>query len=403
MIFHPRLKKVVLDARLNSGVNPGIQTLIEGFIQGLNELPIKGYELYWITTEDNSWLVKNLKNKRRVITDHARHIEEIPIDKERLFPKRVHHQNTFLNQIDHRLLRDPMSLDSIKPDLVHFFSQDAFVTKYRSIYHPHDLQHLHFPGNFSSAQLEWRGSAWPIFAKLASSIVVGSDHVADDLEDFWKIPKEKISKIDLRTQSTDISTQAHEKKGNNFHQVIEGDYIIYPAAYYTHKNHLNLLRAVELLRREGFHFKVVLTGGVTTSENEITRLVLDLNLQNQVIQLGYIERRHLIDLIKLSKMVVVPSMYESRSFPVEEGIASHVPVIASDIPGIKEQFHNPEFLFNPTDPIDIAVKIKKVLKMSDSERMLVTDKNLTSASKRNWSDVATDYLKLWKNVMCLKS
>jgi hypothetical protein len=41
--------------------------------------------------------------------------------------------------------------------------------------------------------------------------------------------------------------------------------------------------------------------------------------------------------------------------------------------------------------------------MSDSERMLVTDKNLTSASMRNWSDVATDYLKLWKNVMCLKS
>ena len=61
MIFHPRLKKVVLDARLNSGVNPGIQTLIEGFIQGLNELPIEGYELYWITTEDNSWLIKNLK------------------------------------------------------------------------------------------------------------------------------------------------------------------------------------------------------------------------------------------------------------------------------------------------------------------------------------------------------
>jgi len=91
-------------------------------------------------------------------------------------------------------------------------------------------------------------------------------------------------------------------------------------------------------------------------------------------------------------------MYESRSFPVEEGIALHVPVVASDILGIREQFEKSEFLFNPTDPKDIAKKIQRILEMSDLEKQALTDKNFRSASKRDWSDVAFDYLKLWKRV-----
>jgi glycosyltransferase involved in cell wall biosynthesis len=398
MKLHPYVKKVVLDARLDSGLNPGIQTLIEGFIEGINEVPTKGFELYWLTTEDNSWLLKKIKDKQRVIIDDVRHLYEIPPGKTQFFQQRASHQMSILNEIDHRLPRAPKSLDAIKPNLVQFFSQDAFVTKYRSIYHPHDLQHLHFPENFSSAQLEWRGMAWPSFSKLASMIVVGSDHVATDLEEYWKIPKEMIFKIDLRTHVPEEGIQLNSKRAFNCHKVIVEDYIIYPAAYYPHKNHLNLLYAVDFLRKQGFDFKVVLTGGAIAPENDISRLIRRLNLHNQVIELGYVERQCLIDLIKASKMVVVPSMYESRSFPVEEGIALHVPVVASDILGIREQFEKSEFLFNPTDPKDIAKKIQRILEMSDLEKQALTDKNFRSASKRDWSDVAFDYLKLWKRV-----
>jgi glycosyltransferase involved in cell wall biosynthesis len=137
---------------------------------------------------------------------------------------------------------------------------------------------------------------------------------------------------------------------------------------------------------------------VLNGENHIKRAIRELGLEDQVFELGYVPKGYLVQLILNSKCVVVPSLFESRSFPVAEGMRLGVPVIASNIPGIREQHINSNFLFNPDSELEIANSVKGILTLDDEGRDTIIRKNLSVSNRRNWADVILDYTKLWDQV-----
>src|SRR5215467_11354108 len=46
--------------------------------------------------------------------------------------------------------------ESLGAKLIHFVTQRAYITDCASIYHPHDLQHVHMPDFFDAKALRWR-------------------------------------------------------------------------------------------------------------------------------------------------------------------------------------------------------------------------------------------------------
>lgn len=93
--------------------------------------------------------------------------------------------------------------------------------------------------------------------------------------------------------------------------------------------------------------------------NECKNLVNYLQLGDRVIFLG--NRYDIPSLIKYSDVVVLSSKSEGFGLAIVEGMASGKPVIASDIPGIREIVKDYGLLFNKSDDVDLAFQIRRLL------------------------------------------
>src|SRR6202011_3853124 len=80
-----------------------------------------------------------------------------------------------------RIPRSDGRLEALEPDIVHFTIQTAFRTSVKSLYHPHDLQHLHLPAMFSDRDIRIREHRYRTFCDQASLVPVASSWGRDDL------------------------------------------------------------------------------------------------------------------------------------------------------------------------------------------------------------------------------
>jgi len=93
--------------------------------------------------------------------------------------------------------------------------------------------------------------------------------------------------------------------------------------------------------------------------------------------LGLVPEEDLICLYKNSSLVVIPTLYEAGSAPLYEAMRYQVPVICSNVTSLPETIGNEEFIFDPNEVSEIAIKIKKIL-MDSTFR----EKNLMNSIER---------------------
>jgi glycosyltransferase involved in cell wall biosynthesis len=78
----------------------------------------------------------------------------------------------------------------------------------------------------------------------------------------------------------------------------------------------------------------VRVGGVLTREQQ--QLAQRLNVIDSLVQLPFLERPQLAALYRRASVVVLPSDREGFGLPIVEAMACGTPVIASDIPALRE-------------------------------------------------------------------
>ena len=95
-----------------------------------------------------------------------------------------------------------------------------------------------------------------------------------------------------------------------------------------------LLEMFHAFRRRRPDATLVRVGGALTHAQ--TRLAERLDIVNAIVQLPFLERRQLAALYRRASVVVLPSDREGFGLPVVEAMACGTPVIASDIPALRE-------------------------------------------------------------------
>jgi glycosyltransferase involved in cell wall biosynthesis len=365
----------------------GVQTYIEGLAEGFKTIDNLRIERFWLVDKNGSdWISRIVPEKDNIIICKTRHRHELAnqVTPRRFFDLNKRKQMKLMD-LDERLPMEPVEVSELKPHLIHFCSQDAFLTSAPSLYHPHDLQHKIFPQNFASGDIEWRESAWRSYADFSKYVVVGAPHVKADLIRFWGIRRSKIKVIELAPLG--ISRESG-------HEIIwekpVGEItLVYPSAYYEHKNHINLFKAILILSKDFPNLKLRLFGGVVDDNSQVTKMISDLGIREFVVQHGWVSRQQLDSVLSQSDLVVVPSTYESASFPIIEAQNHKVPFICSDIPSLRLQLQGRGIFFDPHKPEDISAKAKMVLR----ERVSISEKLV---DLRNWSQVVDDYYQLYK-------
>jgi len=156
-------------------------------------------------------------------------------------------------------------------------------------------------------------------------------------------------------------------------RVIKEPYILFVGNRKRHKNLKNLVLAFDKIKEE-IGVKLVIAGAKDKNINqkdEINLLVDKLNLKDYVIEIIKPDDETLINLYKYAELFVFPSLYEGFGLPPLEAIACGCPVIASNIPILKEILGEEIACFDPYDPDNIAKEVKNALLNDYKKRKLL--------------------------------
>jgi glycosyltransferase involved in cell wall biosynthesis len=144
-------------------------------------------------------------------------------------------------------------------------------------------------------------------------------------------------------------------------QMIDSDsiFIHYPAQYWAHKNHYNLILAFLLIAKKYPHLKLILTGSDHGNKKTyITKIINENNLEDRVIDLGFVPLEELKWLYLHSKGLIMPTILGPTNMPPLEAVALGCPVAVSDLPGHREQLGDNAKYFNPLDIEEIKNAIE---------------------------------------------
>jgi glycosyltransferase involved in cell wall biosynthesis len=235
-----------------------------------------------------------------------------------------------------------------------------------SVLNLHDLQHLHFPENFSRGDLDARNRFYEFSADLSDAIITSSDFVRNDVITKMNVAARKVFTIPVTWNPEVIDGFEQFKTDDAAEQYkLPENFGFYPAQFWPHKNHINLVRALRIVRDRwpSLDFKIVFTGyrghtGWPRVNQEMDRL----KLHNHVVILDHIPVSHLAAIYKRARFCVVPSLFEASSYPVIEAQLLGCPSMCSDVTSLPELMKDGSgLLFDPRSPEDIADKMERWL------------------------------------------
>ena len=386
--------KVVLDARLQSGIPGGIEQVILGLASGLSRMPEDGDRYDFLVVEDE-WLRDFVEAPARVVV--------VPPDPRsvlsRLGGRARQVGRLFSKDAADMLVNDPI-LERSGADVVHLLRQNAPGTTIPYIYHPYDLQHMHLPEFFTESERSDRDRLYRGHCRAATFVIMMTQWAKDDLCEKLQVPRPKVAVVPLPPflrLLLDVDVSGVDEVRATYQ--LPAEFALYPAQTWPHKNHLMLLQALALLRDQaGVVVPLVCCGTTNSFFDEIQRVVRDLNLGDQVRFLGWVDSQTLHALYLSARCLVFPSRFEGWGMPITEAFEMQLPVACSDAPWLPDIVHgDAALLFDPMDPVSIADAIRTV--WSDEE---VRTDLVAQGSKRvkalSWTSVTETFTAMYRSV-----
>jgi glycosyltransferase involved in cell wall biosynthesis len=216
----------------------------------------------------------------------------------------------------------------------------------------HDLQYLYYPEYFTRTKLAYLKALMPRSAEAARLILTPSEYTRRTVIERLGIDPSivivvphGISPREVRVDSSDIRSRFG----------IEGQFFLYPAAPYPHKNHLVLLEAFARLLKIHPDTYLVLTGPKGSTEwkpakdmeERIDREIRKLGVGERVRRLGYVATRDIDGLYQEAAGMTFPSRFEGFGAPALEAMAHGCPVIAADATATPEVVQDGGRLVSP--------------------------------------------------------
>lgn len=245
-------------------------------------------------------------------------------------------------------------------------SELSLFTKIPSVVIIHDLNHKlakEFPEMSGKGQWSKREYVFKRIDKNAFKIYVDSEVGKEDTVRLYNIDPKKIVILRplpppyIKNEVTKQELDNVVKKYN-----LPEKFLFYPAQFWPHKNHFNLIQAVKELKDKEIIVPLVFVGSAKELWGEYKRIVdyvEKFNLKNQIYFLGYAPVEDISPLYKLATGLIMPVYVGWTYVPIVEAWAMECPIIYSKTRGCPEQAGNSALYVDPYKPEDIAEKIKE--------------------------------------------
>ena len=195
--------------------------------------------------------------------------------------------------------------------------------------------------------------------KTVDHFIAVSETSKRDLIQVTGLPEERISVV---YQPMDLQESGHENETDRLIQKIygvePGGYFLFAGAIEPKKN---LPRLIEAYLMSGTDTPLLIAGPTGWLVEEQTAFLRRGRFagarragDDRIIQLGYVERTHLLALIRHARALLFPSLYEGFGRPMIEAMQIGTPVLAGNLGSLPEIAGGAAVLVDPFDTADIA-------------------------------------------------
>lgn len=290
-------------------------------------------------------------------------------------------------------------VEALGAAIVHFPLQSAYLTQTPSIYHPHDLQHLHMPEFFDANTLRVRLICYRAFCHQARRVCVETGWIRDDVAGKIDVAPERIAVVPVAPPALPDIDLASDAAQSARRRAGFADFLFYPAQTWRHKNHARLLEALAILRtRHGITAPLVCSGKKNEYFAELSAKIDALGLTDQVRFIGFVSDAELSALYRLARAVIVPTRFESLSLPIWEAFSSGVAVGCSRVTSLPEQIGDAGLSFDAENPDEMAEVIKR-LWTDDALRRDLIVKGRERIKALRGDRMAKDFVALYDEVL----
>lgn len=220
-----------------------------------------------------------------------------------------------------------------------------------------DLQHRlqpWFPEVSINGNWQHRDTTYTAVLGRAAAVIVGTEAGKLEVERFFRVDPSRILINPHPTPQFAASAIEATSSIRTKYQ-ISGDYLFYPAQFWAHKNHVNLLLALQLLRnRFERPLSLALAGSDQGNLHHVKETTRRLGLSDRVHFLGFVPREDLVELYRQAFALSYVTFFGPENLPPLEAFALGCPVIASEVSGSREQLQDAVLYVDPTSPEQIA-------------------------------------------------
>ena len=300
-------------------------------------------------------------------------------------------------------------LDCYKIDLVYFLSPSSLsldLINHNYIITVWDLCHRDYP-EFPEVnyfrEFELREQLYTKSLKKAIAVFVDSELGKKNIIKRYNIDENRVFIVPFSPSVNIYTSNYVDIKGKIG---INGEYIYYPAQFWSHKNHVYILDAISILKEQGIYVTAVFSGSDKGNLKHVIDYAKKLQVEYLVKYLGFVPNEEIYSLYKNSLALVMPTYFGPTNIPPLEAFAIGVPVIYPDLEGLRDQVGDAALLCDLKKPKSLADHIKSLLFSESLRHELIHKgkKRLEELQRNNLSlvlgNIFEDYyikLKCWKS------
>lgn len=257
-----------------------------------------------------------------------------------------------------------------------------------------DLQHQNqpwFPEVGDADRWIIRESVTRRAVTKATAVIVANQRAEQELRRVYPIGPERILRLSHPTPAFALEAAKKPILPYPSHLGFGGDYILYPAQFWAHKNHVTLLEAFRTLREKHGNTSLVLVGSDKGNRAHVRAVAERLGVSAHTHLLGFVQQPELVALYQHARVLAYPSLFGPENLPPLEAFALGCPVVCARYAGADEQLGDAAVLVEPLDATAWAESLSRVL-TNDEERHMLVERGERRAQELSADNYVTNVL-----------